>query len=212
MEPRRLLVVEDLSDARAWLCAAIAEAFPDATVDLAADLAEARACVQRAVPDLLLVDLGLPDGSGIELIEQMAREAPHAVSVVTTVFADDQHLFAALRAGASGYVLKDDTRQRLGELLRGILRGEPPLSAQIARRLLGFFHPPANVVEDPLTDREREVLTLLAKGLTIAKAAQLMGISVNTAGGYAKNVYKKLKVSNRAEATLEATRRGLVNL
>lgn len=212
MNPRRLLIVEDLPDALQWLKAAAAAAFPDTAIDAAMNLAAGRAAVQTHLPDVALVDLGLPDGSGIDLIKDLARDHPEVIIVVTTVFADDQHLFAALHAGASGYVLKDDTQLHLAEMLQGILRGEPPLSPPIARRLLAFFHHTPQEPDDPLTEREREVLTLLAKGLTVAKAAKLMGISTNTAAGYAKIVYRKLKVSNRAEATLEATRRGLINL
>lgn len=108
-------------------------------------------------------------------------------------------------------MLKDRSRDALVEMLRGIVDGKPPLSPSIARRLLGHFHDPDAVGCD-LTPREREVLTLLAKGLTVSHVGDLLGITSNTASGYVKNVYRKLNVSTRAEATLEAVRRGLVDL
>jgi DNA-binding NarL/FixJ family response regulator len=184
----RILVVEDLPDARTWLQDAAIEAFPDATVTGVATLAEALEALERTPPDLALVDLGLPDGSG-----------------------HDGHLFSALRAGAQGYVLKDRSRESLADMLRGIVEGQPPLSPTIARRLLGHFHEPDSA-DAGLTARERDVLTLLAKGLTVAAVADMLGITANTASGYVKNVYRKLNVSCRAEATLEAARRGLIRL
>jgi DNA-binding NarL/FixJ family response regulator len=207
--PKSALIVEDQADARQWIEAALRERFPDTEVHTATTLAGGRAEVARSSFDLALIDIGLPDGSGIDLIHDINRTSPATLAVVTTVFSDDEHLFAALRAGAQGYVLKDDSRERLSELLRDIVAGQPPLSPSIARRLLNHFQaePPSEVA---LTERERDVLTLLAKGFTVAKVADLLDITRNTAAGYAKAVYRKLNVSSRAEATLEATRRGLV--
>jgi len=207
--PRAALIVEDQPDALAWLNETVAKTFPAATVQAATTLAQARSAWRDARPDIALIDLGLPDGSGIDLVREMNGEDPDIVTVVTTVFSDDQHLFAALSAGAHGYVLKDESRDRLGVMLEDIVSGQPPLSPVIARRLLGHFHE-RTATDVQLTDRERDVLTLLAKGLTVARVAEMLGISRNTAAGYAKSVYRKLNVTSRAEATLEAARRGLV--
>lgn len=207
----RILVIEDLPDARAWLQDAASEAFPDAAVVGVGTLAEALDELKSRSPDLALVDLGLPDGSGQDFILAATGSSPDTISVVTSIFGDDSHLFSALRAGARGYVLKDRSRESLADMLRGIVEGKPPLSPTIARRLLNHFREPES--EDAgLTAREREVLTLLAKGLTVAGVAELLGITANTASGYVKNVYRKLNVSCRAEATLEAARRGLIHL
>ncbi len=150
------------------------------------------------------------DGSGIALIEQLARAVPRPLAVVATVFADDQHLFPALRAGAVGYVLKDGPVENLAVMLAGIGRGEMPLSARIAGRLVGWFHAPAAEANALLSPREQDLLPLLAKGLTIAQAAQALGIMPSTAASYAKTLYRKLDVTSRAEAALEAARRGLI--
>jgi DNA-binding NarL/FixJ family response regulator len=206
----RALVVDDLAPSRDWLSRALALAFPALAIDVAVDLAGAFAHAQPP-PALALVDLGLPDGSGVTLIEYLAPRG--TLCVVATVFDDDAHLFPALRAGAQGYVLKDHPTDALAELLRGIAAGQPPLSPSIARRLLRHFCPPPSLLapqEPPLTPRETDVLRLVAKGYTLAQVADALAISKHTASGYLKDVYRKLSVTSRAEATLEAARRGLV--
>jgi DNA-binding NarL/FixJ family response regulator len=210
--PGRILVIDDLPDALAWLTAACRQAFPAAEVTGVQTLLDAMQVLDGDSPDLALVDLGLPDGSGNEFISAAAHTRPDTICVVTTVFGDDQHLFAALRAGAKGYLLKDRDQESLAGLLRGIVEGRPPLSPAIARRLLDHFHATPSESDAGLTSREQDVLTLLAKGLTVAEAAKLLDITANTAAGYVKNVYRKLNVTSRAEATVEAARRGLIDV
>lgn len=204
----RALVLDDLESSRNWLSRALAQAFPGIKIALAASLAEAQTHVDSA-PPLALIDLGLPDGSGISLIEKLRPKG--TLCIVATVFDDDAHLFPALHAGAQGYVLKDQPTDNLADMLTGIATGQPPLSASIARRLLRHFQPIAAVHDEPtLTARETDVLRLVAKGHTVAEVASLLGLSHHTVAGYLKDVYRKLSVSSRAEATLAATRRGLV--
>ena len=210
--PERILIIDDLHDALLWLTAACQQAFPDAAVSRVENLADALNALAATPPDLALVDLGLPDGSGNEFIAAAARSRPETICVVTTVFGDDQHLFKALRAGAQGYLLKDRDQESLAELLRGIVEGRPPLSPAIARRLLDHFHSTPTEPDAELTPREGEILTLLAKGLTVGEAAKLLDITSNTAAGHVKNIYRKLNVSSRAEATVEAARRGLIDV
>ena len=208
------LVIDDLDHCRDWLAGALALAFPGIDVRFADSVASGHAAL-TVPPPLVLCDLGLPDGSGLELIERLAREAPQVQVVVSTVFDDDAHLFPALRAGAHGYLLKDATIAAIAELLGGIIAGQPPLSPSIARRLLRHFQPAATtptpaVEADPLTARERDVLRLIAKGLTVADTAGALQLTRHTVAGYVKDIYRKLQINSRAEATLEATRRGLV--
>ncbi|MCK9538967.1 LuxR C-terminal-related transcriptional regulator [Dokdonella sp.] len=201
-----VLIVDDLASSRDWLARAVTLAFPGSELVLAADLRSARAASDPP-PALALIDLGLPDGSGEELIEFLQPRG--TLCIVATVFDDDAHLFPALRAGAQGYVLKDQSPEALAELLTGIANGQPPLSPSIARRLLRHFQPePAGAA--PLTPRETEVLGLIAKGLSVAEVAGLLGLSRHTVAGYLKDVYRKLAVGSRAEAALEAMRRGLI--
>jgi DNA-binding NarL/FixJ family response regulator len=205
------LIVEDLPDARDWLIAAMGEAFPGIEIDTAASLADARSHLSSRLPQVALIDIGLPDGSGIDLIDELNRQHPDVLSVVTSVFDDDTHLFAALGAGASGYLLKDQSREDLTGMLQRIAEGQPPLSPAIARRLLGFFGPREDRDATRLTARERDVLGLIAKGYTTAKVADFLNITRNTASGYVKQIYSKLNISSRAEAALEASRRGIVS-
>jgi DNA-binding NarL/FixJ family response regulator len=208
------LIVEDMADAQAWLRAVLVAAFPGIQVEVAATVHEALARLKEGPsPAIALVDLGLPDGSGLDILRKLKERHPKTLRVVTTIFDGDQHLFAALRAGAQGYVLKDQSRDSLVQMLQGIASGNPPLSPSIARRLLGFFSAPTqDPLEEPLTPRETEVLTLLSKGITIAGVADVLKLSRHTVGGYVKDIYRKLNVATRAEATLEAARRGIVSL
>lgn len=210
LPPSRVLLVDDDAAARRWLQAAVHTAFPQAEIAACGSVEEGRLAIHAASPGLALIDLDLPDGSGVALIEQLARPPHRTISIVSTVFADDQHLFPALRAGAAGYLLKDESIARLAESLVLTLQGKPPLSAAIATRLLGYFREPDTPQTASLTPREQEVLTLLAKGLTISDVARSLSITAHTAASYTKTLYRKLDVTNRAEATLEAARRGLI--
>ena len=203
----RALVVDDLADVRAWLAEALGAAFPGIEVDAVASLAEAMARLELP-PQIAPDDLGLPDGSGKQLLEALQKRGAGTLCIVATVFDDDAHLFPALRAGAQGYVLKDRDRDALAGMLRGIASGQPPLSSSIARRLLRHFQPMPQQAD--LTPRETEVLRLTAKGLTLNEVAEALGISRHTVSGYLKDIYRKLSVGTRAEAALEAARRGLV--
>lgn len=206
------LVVEDLPESQRCLGLALRTSFPGIEVTSAYSLREARDHLAlHPAPDLALIDLGLPDGSGIDLIAELNRRSPSTVCVVATIYDGDQHLFPALRAGAQGYLLKEQRWQQLAELLKGIVEGRPPLSPPIARKLLGYFRPAPPQAADALTQREAEVLSLIAKGVTQAEAAKVLGISTHTVCGYVKEIYRKLNVSSRAEAALTAQKMGLVD-
>ena len=213
-EIRRCLVVEDHEEARDWLEQAATEAFSGARILGVATLAEARALIAESRPDMALIDIGLPDGSGLDLVAELSRlrsqDGTDLLIVVSTVLNDDQSIFDAIRRGADGYLLKEEPRAHLVQLLHGIREGQPPLSAAVARKLLGHFRLDESDVEAPLAPREREVLQLIARGFTVAKVAELLDIRYYTAAGYVKEIYRKLNVNSRAEATLEASRRGLI--
>jgi DNA-binding NarL/FixJ family response regulator len=211
--PRTAWIVEDLPHARAWVAEALLTAFPGIEIRQADSLGVALQWLESP-PDIALIDLGLPDGSGTQLIDALQRRQAKTLCVVSTVFDDDAHLFPALRAGAQGYVLKDQSVDTLGDILRGILADQPPLSPSIARRLLRHFQPAHDNPQptpEILTPRETDVLRLIAKGYTVVQVAQALSLSHHTTAGYVKDIYRKLSISSRAEATLEATRRGLVD-
>lgn len=213
------LVVEDQADYRAYLENTLKLVFPDLSVLSCTDIKSARHLLEQNrrsdTPQkvvLALIDLGLPDGSGTELIRYLAQTEPQSRNVVVTVYDDDAHLFEALTAGANGYLLKYEDPAHFAEILTRILRDEPPLSPSVAQRVLQyFFRPPAEAsAANPLTPRERETLVLLSRGLTVAECAREMGLSPATVAGYVKIIYQKLRVSNRASATREAIKLGLV--
>ncbi|MGE0072833.1 MAG: response regulator [Thiomonas sp.] len=214
------LVVDDLPAVRAGFVDLLRENYPGAKIFEAGRMADAMQILQHEPVDLLLVDLGLPDASGIELIRALAEIRPQALSVVVTIFDDDDHLFPALQAGAFGYLLKDRPKVELRAQLRRIQDGEPPLSPSIARRMVQHFAhlhsggPTATSSSSgeqiALTERESEVLQLVGKGYTLPEIAVQLGLSRHTVADYVKQIYRKLNISSRAEAALEAVRRGLV--
>jgi two-component system nitrate/nitrite response regulator NarL len=239
----KVLIVEDNPVARSFLTRVVKESFSDAlTITEASDLETARRQIGPLVGStpildsfkLILVDLELPDGNGMELLAEL-RQYP-ATKIVTTLYSDDDHLFPALQCGADGYLLKEDRFEVLVEELQKIVRGQPPLSPAIARRLLTHFRegpggvapgaaPPVSGFQstrsvqpgrgtppdyERLTPRESEVLTYLSKGFTIKEIANLMGIKWFTVNDHIKSIYKKLNVSSRAEAAVLASKQGLV--
>lgn len=206
-------ILEDLPESQVWLSEALTKSFPGIAIDSAFSVQEARdKLAVSAMPDIALIDLGLPDGSGVELIEFIQRRSPDTLCIVASIYHDDGHIFPALRAGAQGYLLKDQPVAAIVAALTGIAGGQPPLSPAIARRMLSFFQPgPAPATPTPaLTERETEVLRMISKGMTQAETGRLLGISQHTVAGYVKELYRKLNVSSRAEAALLARDMGLV--
>jgi len=216
---RGCLIVEDRLDTREWLAQVVAETFPDMAQATAGSLREARRWLEDHAADppwrltLALIDLGLPDGSGVDLVREISAAFPEALPVVATIYDDDAHLFESLAAGAQGYVLKQERPEDVAACLRRIDGGEPPLSPSIARRMLERLRPGAPTPrprdEAGLSPRETEVLTLLARGLSGPEAAREIGLKPQTVAGYVKVIYQKLHVSSRAEAVLAAAERGL---
>ncbi len=242
----KVLILEDNPVARSFLCRVVRESFSDTIlITEAGDLEAARKHVSLTGGaqglhgtdpfKLVLVDLELPDGNGMELLAELSPYP--ATKIVTTLYSDDDHLFPALQCGADGYLLKEDRFEVLVEELQKIVRGQPPLSPAIARRLLTHFRrgagadsqapdsgfmPAANFTtskpvpieklpdHERLTPRESEVLTYLSKGFTIKEIASLMGIKWFTVNDHIKSIYKKLNVSSRAEAAVLASKQGLV--
>lgn len=222
---RHVLITEDQDDTRAWLIQTVATAFSGVDVTGVASrnaaLTWLRAHGANASADpvtqwIALIDLGLPDGSGIDIIREINRRHPRIIPIVTTIYDDDGHLFEAIAAGAQGYLLKDQHPDMMVEYLHRIDGGEPPLSPSIAQRMLQHFarlqpHAPRDDAAgaEELTAREMDVLRLLGRGLRVTEAARVLGLKRHTIAGYVKNIYRKLNISSRAEAAIEAVRRGL---
>ena len=213
---KNVLLLEDLPETRAWLKALVLQVHPDSHIFEAARVHGALELVASTKIDLALIDLGLPDGSGVDVVGAIREAHPEAQSVVVTIHDDDDHLFPALQAGAFGYLLKEQASELITEQLRRMSQGEPPLSPSIARRVISHFasqtrpqERPQNMPHVALTDRENEVLLRVAKGFTLPEIGVQLGLSRHTIADYVKQIYRKLNVSSRAEAALEAQRLGL---
>ncbi|MCK5356233.1 MAG: response regulator transcription factor [Methyloprofundus sp.] len=202
------LLVEDYSPIRELLMDVLQHAFVGIEVKEAENLDQALQWTQQQTFSIALIDLNLPDGSGIDLIVQIREDHPQTFIVVATVFDDDHNLFAALEAGAHGYILKEESRGKLINLLEGIIQGNPPLSAGIARRLIRYFNNTPEKSKDPyqFSPREKEVLRLITEGKQRKEIARELNISVHTTSDYIKVIYRKLNVSSRSEAAIKAAK------
>ena len=217
----RVLIVEDDPAFRARYAAMLAN---DASFDVVASVGtggEGLAMLELRKPDVLLVDLGLPDMSGIEVIRHASQTLPKCECMVVTVFGDEEHVLASIEAGAAGYLLKDASEESFLSGIRELMNGGSPISPVIARRLLKRFQavPPAGVTvaaaDDEsasvaLSDREREILLLASKGFNYPEMGKLMNISPHTVTSHVKKIYRKLAVHSRGEAVFEANRMGLI--
>ena len=215
LTPTRVLIVEDDEDTRSRLRLAVVE---DSSLELcgqAGNCAEARAIFAEHKPQIVLVDLGLPDCRGTELIQTLAKRDPRALFIVLTALNDEANVVEAIEAGACSYLLKDASTTRIASAIREVMAGGSPISPAVARYLLRRIQKPLEPVDEStgtsLSEREREVLQLVAKGYTYAEIAAALRISVNTVGTYVRQTYRKLGVRSRGEAVFEAMQQGLLS-
>jgi len=210
--PYSIFIVEDDPRVRRDLVHGVRAASDLILAGEAADLPEARRLLKACSPDVLLVDLDLPSGSGIELIHWTASTLPSCEIMVITWFGDERHVVACLEAGATGYLLKGTGDIDIAEHVRVLCAGGSPISPTIARRLLKRFtsaNSPAPIEADAatlpdLSAQERSVLSLCAKGYTYQEIATLLALSSHTVKTYVKRIYRKLQVHSKTEAVYEA--------
>ncbi len=165
-------------------------------------------------PDVLLLDMVMPNKSGLEVIEAVRQENPETRILVLTSFAGDDVVFPAIKSGALGYLLKNSSPQRLLHAIQEVFRGEPSMSPAIAKKLMLEMRTPSELplTEDPLTTREVEVLRLLAQGITNQEIAGRLFIGEGTVRTHVSNILSKLHLANRTQAALFALREGLASL
>lgn len=219
-DPVGVLIVEDDAVTRKSLCLAIESDPGLKLLDAFDSVRPALAWLENESPDVLMTDLGLPDGSGIEIIRACARRHQNADIMVVTMSSDEANVLACIEAGASGYVLKDAGKMNIARAVLDLRAGGAPMSPAIARMVLAKVRdgkkPVApsspNAAATGLTKREAAILDLIAQGESYGEVAKLLSVSVGTVQTHIKNIYGKLAVHSRGEAVFEAHRRGLLQL
>lgn len=239
MDSTSVLIVEDEPEFLRAYCESVAREPSFRLVGAVTTLGAGMALLQHEIPDVLVVDLGLPDGDGAELIRHAVDRRADCDPLVVTIFGDDAHVIQAIEAGATGYLLKGSPAEELIRCIRELRAGGSPISPSIARRLLGRMRvaepngdaqfsgadrarsPQAAFAADrgeasaigptrPLTPREADILRLVAKGLQFAEIGAALDLSPHTVVAHVKKIYRKLSVHSRGEAVFEATQMGLL--
>lgn len=219
-------LVEDDVHFQNAIVTAIAASSDIRLMSLASTRAQGLQSLQSAPADVLLVDLGLPDGSGIDVIRAAHTQWPTCAVMVCTAFGDEAHVLQSIEAGASGYLLKDSEPDNMLHEIRSLHGGGSPISPLIARQILMRFRAapaaaaapavpaaapaPATGEHAVLSTREKEVLELITKGFTADEIARLMQVSQHTVQTYVRRIYSKLNVNSRAEAIYEARHQGIL--
>ncbi len=218
-EPISILIVEDEPEFRRRFTQIIENEPSMRLVGVASNKRDAQSLIEREEFDVMLIDLGLPDGNGTELIRQVSQRRPDTDIMVVTVFGDEQHVVSAIEAGATGYILKDSTPADVISCIKLLRAGGSPVSPVVARSVLrairnrmgGTSTRSSTAPENnPLSARETEILQLLAKGMSFNEIGEILGISPHTVTAHIKKIYRKLAVHSRGEAVYEATQMGLL--
>lgn len=211
----RVLLADDSAPFRAGFCAALAG---DESIDIvgeASDGNEALGMAGALQPDAVVMDLSMPGIDGIEATRRLVQRSPHIAVLVLTMFDDDESVFAAMRAGARGYLVKGAKREDIVRAIRAVAAGEAIFGPAVARRISDYFgnqSQPSAVPSDPfpeLTDREGQVLEMMASGQNNTVIAQRLSLSPKTVRNHASNIFTKLLVADRAQAIIRARDAGL---
>ena len=199
MAPIKVSVVEDIPELRNGLVSLLQW---DERFEAVSSHSDAESAIEHIVamqPEIVVMDINLPGMNGIECIRKLKKECPGTQFIMFTIYEDDEHLFDALEAGASGYILKKASQQKILDLLEELYNGGAPMSTTIARKVINRFKLP---VKDELniTGREKEILTLLSKGLLYKEIGEQLHITTGTVKQHIHKIYEKLHVQNRTEA------------
>lgn len=209
--PIRILIADDHALFRSGLKALLNSLPQTAVIGEAQTGREATTLAQSLQPDVVLMDIQMPDLNGIEATRHIVHTSPHIGVIMVTMFEDDDSVFAAMRAGARGYVLKGADQEEMVRVITAVSRGEALFGANIATRLMAFFAAPQpNASPFPqLTEREQEVLAFIAQGHNNSDIAQQLTLSIKTVRNHVSNIFAKLQVADRAQAIIRARDAGL---
>ena len=217
MEPLRILLVDDHILFRKGVGALLASRQDMKVVGEAGNGLEAIAQARETVPDVILMDISMPECDGLEAVRVIKREMPHTKIIMLTVSDDDKDLFEAIKNGAQGYLLKNLEPYQLFDMLEGVRRGEAAINGMMAAKILQEFRQPAQSVvqtpeaRDALTSRELEVLERVVEGDTNREIAEILFITENTVKIHLRNILDKLHLQNRVQVAVYAVREGLLN-
>lgn len=196
--PIKVFVYDD-NESRRDSLRALVELTPEIEfAGAAADCADLANDMKKHSPDVVLMDINMPNVDGMEGLKQVRQQFPHIKVLMQTVFDDNEKVFTSIRNGASGYILKKDTPQRILQAIQEVYEGGAVMNPGIAQKVLDFFQP--KKTENPLSERETQVLTLLAEGLSYKMVADRLALSFHTVNTHAKNIYEKLHVASLGEA------------
>lgn len=214
MDALRILLADDHPLFRKGMRALLTSTPEMEVIGEAATGQEAIELAATLQPEVIIMDLQMPGVNGIEATRQILQTSPHIRILVVTLFEDDASVFTAMRAGARGYLLKDAQEEEMLRAVRAVGNGEAIFSPAIATRLMDFFATPrtgvAKEIFPTLTEREREILQLIAQGATNSDIARSLSLSVKTVSNYASNIFSKLQVADRTQAIIRARDAGMV--
>ena len=210
-EAIRVLIADDHTLFREGLVALL-DSIPE--IEVLATVEDGKKAIETAAelqPDVILMDIQMPKLNGIEATRRIIQASPQVGIIVVTMFEDDDSVFAAMRAGARGYILKGADQNDMLRAIRAVANGEALFGPSIATRLMNFLNPPKADVEEAfpeLTDREREILNLIAQGLNNAEIAKKLTISLKTVRNHVSNIFNKMQVTDRVQAAIQARKAG----
>jgi DNA-binding NarL/FixJ family response regulator len=210
--PPEVLLVEDDPNFAARVRSAVMLWRPDARITLCATGEEAttRIAASPRPADLALIDLGLPDMDGCDVIAAARRRSEQTQILVVSLLASERAVIGAIRSGAHGYIIKDDSDRSIAAAITEVMSGNYPLSPALARHLFRLVAGPAPQSDVVLTDRETETLRCIGRGLSYEQTATAMAISLSTVQSHVRNLYRKLKVNSQIQAAMKARDRGLI--
>lgn len=214
-DKNKVLIVEDKVEIASRIKSAVEQSVELEVSGVAGDVDTGLKYLFERKPRIVLVDLGLPDGSGVEIINAVAQTDWKCDALVISIFGDEARVIEALQAGAKGYLLKSGSMQSIGEDVKSVIEGGSPISPQIARHLLEMVRQSSissdnDKVVIELTVRETEILNAVAKGYKRREIGEKLGISTGTVGNHINNIYQKLNVGSNTEAIAQATRMGIL--